>query len=135
MRALRWLGQLWASPATLVGLVVALLSGCRLRRRGRALLFVPSGRGPAAWWLERFSFRAFTVGAVIVVRELWLDDREVIAHELRHVDQFLVLGVLQPVLYLACSAWELLRGGHWHDGNFFERDAAAAASRAVQEAA
>ena len=126
----RWLARLpfylWASPASLVGLVLALpavLAGARLRRIDGT---VEVGGGRLPTWLQRLpggiDVAAITFGHVILGR-----DPDTLArcrlHEQVHVRQYERWGVLFFPMYLGSSAWQWLRGRdpYWH--NRFEAEA------------
>ena len=117
-------GAIWASPNTLVGLLIggaALIAGARVRWSDAALVFhrVPFGPGGA-----------LTLGNVILHTGESLDERPLTYHcaahggdqrvrlgdhERAHVYQYLALGPLFLPLYFAC--------GGIHVRNRFERAA------------
>ena len=120
------LGILWALPLTLVGMLMALpimlgRGEVRLVRslHTPALLF----SGPAAdYLLEHHPFGAMcamAIGHVVIAERSSLTAR-ILTHELAHVRQAACWGILFPFMYLAASAWALLRGqdAYWH--NAFE---------------
>ena len=99
-RLLLILGFLWALPATVVGLLLAALSLGRGQWRNGAL-WVEANRGLGALVARRGSPGATTFGSVVL---LWHPERlspALEAHELVHVDQYRLLGVLFFPLYLA----------------------------------
>lgn len=116
------LRYLWASPATLVGVVAALpclLSGGRCRREQGVLEF---HGGALAARLRRFNFGAITFGHVII----GLDAACLAAcrsHEHVHVRQYERWGVLFFPLYLGSSAWQWMRGRDPYRDNRFEKEA------------
>ncbi len=120
------LAMIWASPYTLIGLllgVVGLATGGRVRRRGRVIEFHGGG---VKWLLRRFFFgqgaMALTLGHVVLGQtDAALDIcRE---HELVHVRQFERWGPLMGPAYLGCSlALWLMRRRPYRD-NPFEREA------------
>ena len=117
---------LWAAPATVVGLGLAMLA----LPRGRARLIggVIEAEGPVLRWaLRRLvplagGAAAMTVGHVVVGR-----DREALevtrAHERVHVRQYERWGALFVPAYLLASAWAWARGRHAYLDNTFERAA------------
>jgi hypothetical protein len=127
---LRWsatlLGIVWALPLTLCGIALAL--PIALMRGGRiyvvqeptpALLV----RGPFAdYLLARHPFGAMSAMAIghVVIAEQHGLTKQILTHELAHVQQAARWGVLFPFAYLASSAWVALRGqdAYWH--NIFE---------------
>lgn len=84
---IRLLAWSWASPYTLLGLLLALLTGGRLRRRGAILEAHGGGldRLLGPWAL------AITLGHVILARDAGSLDR-LRTHELAHVRQYEWLG-------------------------------------------
>lgn len=117
---------LWASPASLIGLLLAapaLMAGASLKRI-EGTLEIAGGRLPV--WLQRvpghIDIAAITFGHVILGR-----DADTLArcrrHEQVHVRQYERWGALFFPLYLGSSAWQWLRGRdpYWH--NRFEVEA------------
>lgn len=105
--------------STPLGLLVALISRCRITR-GPAGLLVASG--------YRIPFppaSAFTLGNVVLVRigEAELARRpRLLVHEGRHATQFAVcLGPLMLPLYGLAAVWSWLRTGDHYSRNVFER--------------
>jgi hypothetical protein len=123
---MKFLRYLWASPATLAGLVAALpcvLAGARCRVVDGALEFAGGalmrlvGRAPTA-----LRFAAITLGHVIIgLDSRGLDNCR--AHEHVHVRQYERWGVLFFPLYLASSAWQWARRRDPYRDNVFEREA------------
>jgi len=120
----RWLLYLWASPTTLLGLLlggVALLSGGRVQRRGGTLEF-------HGGWLGKLlastpaRATAMTVGHVILGRHPEGLDR-CRSHERVHVRQAEWLGPLFLPAYFGASLWAVLRGKRLYEDNWFEVDA------------
>ena len=117
---------LWASPASLVGLTIALIAlGIGARARVVDGTFEVSGG-----WLSRAvghtpgarRFHAITFGHVI----LGVDQDQLEAcraHEQVHVRQYEKWGVLFFPLYLGSSLLELARGRNPYYDNWFEREA------------
>ncbi|HEX2025288.1 MAG TPA: hypothetical protein VHH92_02725 [Actinomycetota bacterium] len=97
MLLLRGLAYVWASPNTLIGLVLGLLAFQRPRTARGILLFDGPPRGFTAV-LRWFRRSAITYGHVV------LSNRPVegtlLAHELHHVWQYERLGPLYLPLYL-----------------------------------
>lgn len=128
-------GILWAAPLTLVGIILLALP--ILMWRGRieriegptpALL----ARGPLAdWLLRRHPFGpmcAMAIGHLVVARRQGIT-AQILTHELAHVRQAAHWGMFFPIVYLAASAWALLRGKDAYWNNVFE----VAARRAEQQ--
>lgn len=128
-------GALWALPLTLLGLLLALPVLCW---RGRARLVEGQTSallvsGPLAdSMLAHHPFGAMCAMAVgqVVFEERTGLSRRILAHELEHVRQAAVWGMLFPLVYLGASLWARLQGrdAYWH--NVFEE----AARRAEQQA-
>lgn len=94
----------WSSPATLVGLALAVAGGSRPTWHSGVGAFVATGVGGASGWvLERAGMGANTLGHTIISRHDHLSDR-LLAHESVHVRQFERLGLLLYPLYLWYSA-------------------------------
>jgi hypothetical protein len=115
---------IWASPGSLLGLIVgaaALATGGSARRVGEIVEF----HGGAATWLLRrrpFQAAAMTLGHVV----LGLNDAALVrsrTHELVHVRQYERWGPLFIPAYLACSLWLKLRGRDGYYDNPFEVEA------------
>ncbi len=123
---LRLLAIIWASPYTLLGLllgVVGLCTGGTVRVRGRVIEFQG---GFVKWLLQRFFFGegalALTLGHTVLGQtDAALDISR--NHELVHVRQFERWGPLMGPAYLGCSLilW-LMRRRPYRD-NPFEREA------------
>ncbi len=123
---LRLLAMLWASPYTLLGLIlgmVGLCTGARGRIRGHVVEFYGGG---VKWVLQRFPggqfILAFTLGHTILGQtDASLDVAR--NHELVHVRQFERWGPLMGPAYLGCSLVLLLMGRRPYRDNPFERQA------------
>jgi hypothetical protein len=129
----RWLRRwfdafryLWASPATLVGVICALhamASGARARLVGGVIEVTGGCCGRFVGALpRRCRFDAITFGHVV----LCVDETtaaSVRAHERVHVRQYERFGVLFFVLYAGSSLAQWLRGGRAYFDNRFEREA------------
>ena len=99
--AARLAAYAWASPITVVGLLIGGTSRTRPRVRDGVLLFAPA-RGIAGRVLQARGFAAGTFGHVVVARKepspaLW-------AHELVHTRQAERLGPLMAPVYLGLLA-------------------------------
>lgn len=120
------LALLWASPWTLVGVMIGLVArasgggfqrvGCVLEFHGgiirHVLRWVPIAGGAAA----------MTLGHCVIARTRADLDRSR-RHELVHVAQYERWGPLFVPAYLACSAWLWLRGRDPYLDNPFEEEA------------
>lgn len=121
-RLRRLAGYMWASPASAVGLVLALpllVLGASLRSRSGVLEVAftqPSGRK------RRIPFDAITLGHVILGRSMSALDK-LRSHELVHVRQYERWGALMFLAYPLSSLVEVLRGGDWYSSNHFETQA------------
>ena len=122
----QFLRYLWAGPATLIGLVVALA----LVRRGRIACVdgVVEAHGPL---LERalasltplsVGADAMTLGHVVIGRDARALELTR-AHERVHVRQYEWWGPLFVPAYLLAGVCALVRGGHPYLDNRFEREA------------
>lgn len=125
---LRGLGpRLWAAPASLVGLLLALpllLRGAHVQRVGGVLEIAPR-RARSTRRSQRARFIAITFGHVVLgestaVLERWR------RHEHAHVRQYERWGVLFFLAYPIASLRAWLCGGRPYWDNAFEREARAA---------
>ena len=123
---LRVLAIIWASPYTLLGLLLGLIGLCtggRARIRGHVIEFYGGG---VKWLLHRFPngqfALAFTLGHTILGQtDAALDiSRD---HELVHVRQFERWGPLMAPAYLGCCLILWLMGRRPYRDNPFEREA------------
>lgn len=122
----RLLAIVWASPYTLLGLllgVVGLSTGGRVQVRGRVIEFYG---GSVKWLLQRFFFgegaMAFTLGHTVLGQtDAALDIAR--NHEMVHVRQFERWGPLMGPAYLGCSLVLWLTGRRAYRDNPFEREA------------
>lgn len=110
MRALR---LLWASPVSLVGLLLAPFF--RSRRVTNGVLLCEG-----ASWPRRLGWRysAITLGHVVL--SLGDISDEMMRHELVHVRQYERWGVFLLPAYLIASVAAMSRGGHYYRDNRFE---------------
>ncbi len=118
---------LWASPASALGLVAALLLwpfGARARCVDGIVEIAP--RRAPRFVARRFG--AITLGHVVIGVDFGTLDR-LRAHEQVHVRQYERFGPLFIALYLGDSAWQWLRGRDAYRDNRFEREARARARR------
>jgi hypothetical protein len=126
MRTSGVLAYAWAAPATVIGLLLALLAlrGGRVAIRGGVL----EAHGPRLRWLLthltilRGGVAAITFGHVVLGR-----DGDVLewsrSHERVHVAQYEQWGPFFLPAYAAASLWAFVRGGDFYLDNFFERAA------------
>ena len=119
------LAYLWASPYTVLGLLLGglgLCTGSRVQMRRGVIEFYGGG---LKWLIEQFPggpFMAFTLGHTVTgLTDAALDlARE---HELVHVRQFEIWGPFMGPAYLLCSLYLWLTGGRPYRDNPFERQA------------
>ena len=91
-----WLGFIWTSPNTLIGLVLGLLTFQRPSLRDGALIFDKAPRG-LTWLMVRLHRPAMTVGFVIISAEPVTG--RLLAHERWHIRQFCAWGPLFIPVY------------------------------------
>jgi hypothetical protein len=116
----------WASPASLLGLVIAVVASHRAR------IAIVDGvleiHGPAlAWGLRRLTpwsggAAAITFGHVVLGRD-WAALETSRVHERVHVRQYERWGPLFIPAYFVAAAWAWLRGRDAYYDNPFEREA------------
>lgn len=122
----RLVRYMWASPTTVVGLVVATLA-CY---RGRIDLVAGAveAHGPLLdWALRRLiplhgGAEAMTLGHVVVGRSARVL-AVTRAHERVHVEQYERWGPIFIPAYVASSVWAVMCGRHPYYDNVFEREA------------
>ena len=109
----RLLSLLWATPASLIGLVLAPFFARRRLSRGIVLC-------EGANWPRRlgWNYRAITFGHVVLCVDR-IDDAT-LDHELAHVRQYERWGVFLLPAYLLAAAWAWLSGKHHYRDNPFE---------------
>lgn len=95
-----WLGFIWTSPNTLLGLVLGLLTFQKPTLRDGALIFDKAPRG-LTWVLRKFHRTAMTVGFVIVSAEPVTG--RLLAHERWHIRQFSAWGPFFIPVYLVLA--------------------------------
>lgn len=123
---LRLLAILWASPYTVLGLlvgIVGLCAGGRVRRRAHVLEFYGGG---VKWLLQRFPGGQFTLAITLGHTILGQTDAALDIsrdHEMVHVRQFERWGPLMGPAYLGCSLVLWLMGRRAYYDNPFERQA------------
>ena len=120
-RLARWALWLWASPNTLIGLVLGLLLlplGARFRRVDGVLEIAAMRRLPRRRW----PFAAITFGHVILGTHAQ-DLERLRAHELVHVRQCERWGPLFLPAYLLAGVWQWVRGRDAYWDNPFEVEA------------
>jgi hypothetical protein len=93
-----WLGFVWTSPNTLLGLVLGALTFQAPRLEGALIVFDRVPRG-LTWLMPRFGRSAMTVGFVIL-SSVRVEGR-LLTHERHHVRQYMAWGPLFiPVYFL-----------------------------------
>jgi hypothetical protein len=97
MLLLRGLGYVWASPNTVLGLLLGVISFQRPRVVGGVLLYDRTPRGFTKL-LPRFRRSAVTFGHVVLSHRPV--EGRLMAHELHHVWQYECLGPLYLPVYL-----------------------------------
>jgi hypothetical protein len=119
---------IWASPNTLVGLVIGLtglLFGSHVRRAGRAIEFYEGG---VKWFLHQLPYghfiMAITLGHVVLGQTdaALAISRE---HEAVHVEQYERWGPFMLPAYFLSSVYVWLSGRRFYRDNPFEREARA----------
>lgn len=122
-RLIRWASVVWASPYSLLGLLIGALglaTGGGVRRLDGVVEF----HGGLVRWLVRrlptgVNTAAITLGHTVLGQTIESLDYAH-PHELVHVRQFARWGPLMGPAYLGASAWVWLRGGRAYRDNPFE---------------
>ena len=117
---------LWASPYTIVGLLIGgagLCFGGRVRIRGRAIEFYDGG---VKWFIHRLPHGQFTLAltlghTILGQTEASLDISR--KHEAVHVAQYERWGPFMLPAYFISSAFMWLTGRRFYRDNPFEREA------------
>jgi hypothetical protein len=108
-----YLPVIWASPMTLLGLVLIYLDGGRRLRRVAPIgvfEYLAEPVGSFYWFFTRYGFGAITLGGVIIYKSNQsASDSQL--HEFVHVRQTQLLGIFFPVAYGLASLWAALRYG------------------------
>jgi hypothetical protein len=120
----RILARLWASPMTLIGLVVGgftlITGGGGQLKCGVWEFYGGFARSFLTWRLV--GAKAMTLGHVIIGRDrICLDNER--DHERAHVRQAEIWGPLFLPAYLAASAVAFMTGRDYYNDNWFEIDA------------
>ena len=123
---LRILGMIWASPYTLIGLLlggIGLCTGGRARIRGRAIEFYG---GAVKWLIIRLPHGQFTLAFTLGHTVLGQSDASLDisrAHETIHIRQFERWGPFMGPAYLLSSLVLWIAGRRPYRDNPFERQA------------
>ena len=102
MALLRFVAYVWASPNTLLGLVLGLLSFQRPRLANGIVVFDGPARG-SLWVIRMLRRAAVTYGHVVLSNRPL--QGSLLVHELHHVRQYERLGPLYIPLYLLIYAF------------------------------
>ncbi len=121
------LRYLWASPLTVLGLLVAGVAACSGGRIRRVDGVIEAHGGAAVFLLRRVvplrgGASAMTLGHVVIGRDPGCLERTR-AHERTHVRQCERWGPLFVPAYALASLLALVRGRHYYRDNRFEREA------------
>lgn len=124
---MHFLGYLWASPVSVIGMMFALLArasgGSYMRKDG---VLEVTGGWPAKLLCRGFPFcgpaAAITLGHVVLgASQDALDKTR--SHERVHVRQYERWGMLFVLAYPLAGAWAWIKGGNPYWDNVFERQA------------
>ena len=117
---------LWASPNTLVGLMIGGVGMCfggRARIQGRVIEFYEGG---TKWFIQRLPHGQFTLALTLGHTILGQTDASLEIsreHELVHVQQYERWGPLMLPAYFLSSIYMWLSGRRFYRDNPFEREA------------
>lgn len=104
----KYLGYAWASPLTLLGVFYAGLFSVFgwyrwIKVEGDALVWATSlEKSPSIVQSYWSSWSGHAIGNVIVMNEKYLDKQKFLIHEQKHVNQMMLLGIFQPLIYGLC---------------------------------
>jgi hypothetical protein len=113
---------IWASPATLIGLLFVPFFSRRHVQHGVLLCEGASWPGRLGW-----RYRAITFGHVVLCVDRI--DEPTLAHELVHASQYERWGILLWPAYLVAALWAVASGRHFYRDNYFEVQARTRATR------
>lgn len=118
---IRFLGELWALPWSLVGYVLALATGCERIRDGDTFFWL-APKDSALWarWMIWSGFEAITIGTVTICAG-W-PSSTLLDHEARHRRQARILGPFYVPAYILGCVVGWMRGD-WYERNPLEEDA------------
>ncbi|WP_278469096.1 hypothetical protein [Gimesia maris] len=117
---------LWASPNTLIGLMIGGVGMCfggRARIQGRVIEFYDGG---TKWFIQRLPHGQFTLALTLGHTILGQTDASLEIsreHELVHVRQYERWGPLMLPAYFLSSIYMWLSGRRFYRDNPFEREA------------
>lgn len=104
----KYLGYAWASPLTLLGVTYAGFFSAFgwyrwVRIEGDSLVWTTVfDKCPLAICSFWQAWAGHAIGNVIVMNEKYLEKKKFLMHELKHVDQMMILGIFQPIIYGLC---------------------------------
>ena len=135
----KFLGYLWASPITLLGLLYAsafwALGWYKWAGRHSDALVWQVSEEDCPEWLRKYwkSWDGHAIGNVVVLKYLPSEIPTTLTHELKHVDQVMRLGIFQPIVYgLSFLAIKYgCPGSNPYYDNPFEIDARRAAGQVI----
>ncbi len=114
---LQWVGRVWASPVTIVGVLLACVCVPRFVRRREGVLHV-GVRYLIPWWI---GIAGQTWGDVVLTTKIADDHERLWRHEMIHVYQCHALGALVLVLYpLLLLSTALTPGARYYRDHPFE---------------
>ena len=124
-KMLAWIGNVWVCPVTVCNVLFSFVCGARIVRYNDGVVeLIASDVGPQSWFFRKYRFAAYTSGTSIVYRDVAIFSKpRIYRHEMRHVLQFRILGLLMLVLYPAASGLALIIGKSPYYDNLFEVDA------------
>lgn len=124
---------LWTLPESLFGALILLLGKPSFICWNDGIAFYSSNKGGLLnWWFDRFQFAGITCGGFIFLKErTYIQVRQLVVHELRHVRQGWWLGPVRFICYGVASLVSWALGQGIYRGNIFEKDARRAAGEKV----
>lgn len=100
----------------------------------KALVWIVDLEKSPKWVLSLWDrWAGHAIGNVVVLKQNVSEENVTVKHELTHVDQCMILGIFQPIIYLLCyvATKASCKNSHPYYDNLFEIDARRSAGQLV----